>query len=187
MEHALRQYGITPPIYDHPDELTEMTGRRIWKVKMGDLTKETLPIFIKPVREKAAQGIVVRTWDDIKGYKGIEPDEWICCSEPVSFISEWRCFVRYGDILGIRHYNGDPKVYCDMSIIERATELYTSAPAAYALDVGMTDDGRTLLVEVNDGYAVGCYGLPNVLYAKFLTARWAELVGIVDPLDDRKL
>lgn len=43
-----------------------------------------------------------------------------------------------------------------------------------------TDDGRTLLVEVNDGYALGCYGLQHNLYAKLLAARWAELVGVPD-------
>lgn len=40
--------------------------------------------------------------------------------------------------------------------------------------------GRALLVEVNDGYALGCYGLQRNLYAKLLSARWAQLVGVPD-------
>ena len=44
----------------------------------------------------------------------------------------------------------------------------------------MTGDGRTLLVEINDGYSRGCYGLPPNLYAQLLSARWAELVGTED-------
>lgn len=44
----------------------------------------------------------------------------------------------------------------------------------------MTDDGRTLLIEVNDGYSLGCYGLFYIDYAKLLAARWAELTGTED-------
>lgn len=44
----------------------------------------------------------------------------------------------------------------------------------------VTDDGRTLLIEVNDGYALGCYGLFYIDYAKLLSARWAELTGTED-------
>ena len=36
---------------------------------------------------------------------------------------------------------------------------------------------------MNDGYSIGCYGLNDVLYAKFLYARWAELTGTVDECD----
>jgi len=41
-------------------------------------------------------------------------------------------------------------------------------------------DGSTLLVEVNGGYIPGSYGLQRGLYAKLLSARWAELVGVPD-------
>ena len=44
----------------------------------------------------------------------------------------------------------------------------------------ITDDNRTLLIEVNDGYALGCYGLFYIDYAKLLSARWAELTGTED-------
>lgn len=54
------------------------------------------------------------------------------------------------------------------------------APAGYAADFGVTGDGRTLLVEINDGYPLGCYGLQHNLYAQLLSARWAELVGTED-------
>lgn len=48
------------------------------------------------------------------------------------------------------------------------------------MDFGLTDDGRTLMIEVNDGYALGCYGLLYVNYAKLLSARWAELTNTKD-------
>ena len=49
-------------------------------------------------------------------------------------------------------------------------------PAACSMDVCCTRDGRTLLVELNDAYALGCYGLPKIAYAKFISARWSELL-----------
>ena len=112
----------------------------------------------------------------------MDPDTEIICSDVVRFISEWRCFVRYGEILGIRYYNGDQNAECDATIIERAVHEFSGAPVAYVLDFGVTDDGRTLLVEMNEGMAIGCYGLQDELYAKFLLARWMEIIEMKDPL-----
>ena len=67
------------------------------------------------------------------------------------------------------------------SVIENAVRDYKDIPAGCSLDFGVTDDGRTLLIEMNDGLALGCYGLPDEEYAKLLLARWAELNGTKDP------
>ena len=48
------------------------------------------------------------------------------------------------------------------------------------MDFGVTADGRTLMIEVNDGYSLGCYGLLYLDYAKLLSARWAELTDTYD-------
>lgn len=114
-------------------------------------------------------------------YSKLPAETEIICSEVIDFVSEWRCFVRYGEILDIRFYNGDPNKEYERKIIEASISDYEEAPAAYSLDFGVTTDGRTLLIEMNDGFAIGCYGLNEELYAKFLTARWAELVGVEDP------
>ena len=51
---------------------------------------------------------------------------------------------------------------------------------ACSMDICYTRDGRTLLVELNDAYSLGCYGLPGVLYAKLISARWSQLLGRED-------
>ena len=51
------------------------------------------------------------------------------------------------------------------------------------MDFGVTDRGETRLVEVNDGFSLGCYGLEPILYARLLCARWSELVGVADECD----
>ena len=83
----------------------------------------------------------------------------------------------------MRPYRGDWHYQYDPSVLDFAIKKYRSAPAGYAMDFGVTEDGRTLLVEVNDGYALGCYGADPIQYAKLLSARWCELVGIHDECD----
>jgi hypothetical protein len=39
----------------------------------------------------------------------------------------------------------------------------------------VTDTGRTLLIETNDGYSLGHGGLVADVYAQLLRARWTEL------------
>lgn len=184
MGHVLNENGVSAGEFNYPDELSEYWGRRIWSVTVADLKKEPLPVFIKPVEEKAAKGIVVRSWEDAFEYEHLAPDAEILCSEVVNFISEWRCFVYYGKIVGIQFYFGDKDAECDRSVIENAVNDYKSIPTGCSLDFGVTDDGRTLLIEMNDGLALGCYGLPDEEYAKLLTARWTELNDTKDPFKE---
>ena len=103
-----------------------------------------------------------------------EEDIDLYCSPVVDFESEYRVFVRYGQILDVKHYWGNPLVFPDSKVIQNAIEDYSSAPDAYGIDFGVTKDGRTLLIEVNDAWALGCYGLAAHTYAKFLLTRWAQ-------------
>lgn len=178
----LYDFGIITPEMDYPDELHKYLGRKIWKAKMNDINNspESWPVFIKPFEDKQFTGVVVRSTKDLIGcgIQGVNQD--IYCSEIVDFVAEWRCFVRYGRILSVRPYKGDWRKHYDHKVIECAVKEFTTAPAGYAIDFGLTSDGRTLLIEVNDGYALGCYGLFYIDYAKLLSARWAELTGTED-------
>ena len=146
---------------DYPDELQKYLGRKIWQTKMNEVNNnpDCWPVFVKPLEDKQFTGVVVRSPKDLIGcgIQGVNQD--VYCSEIVKFEAEWRCFVRYGHILSVRPYKGDWRKHYDYKEIENAVKEFTSAPAGYAIDFGLTDDGRTLLIEVNDGYALGCYGL----------------------------
>lgn len=182
VRHRLMELGISTPEMDYPEELHAFLGRKIWQTKMSRVTDhpECWPVFVKPVEDKKFTGIVVRSPHDLIGCGtcGEDPDAF--CSEVVNFCAEWRCFVRYGRILDVRPYKGDWRLHYDPSVIEQAVRCFSSAPQGYAMDFGLTDDGRTLLIEVNDGYALGCYGLFYLDYAKLLSARWAELTRTED-------
>lgn len=181
----LEEYGISLPSLDYPDELRAYLGREIWHTTIDRILADRVrrPVFVKPVREKRFTGIVLRTADDCPKLSYCSENEPVICSEVVDFQREWRVFVRYGKVLDVRPYFGDWRQQYDSAVIQRAISDFTSAPAAYAMDFGVTSDGRTLLVEVNDGYAVGSYGLSALDYARFLSARWCELVGIRDECD----
>jgi hypothetical protein len=184
---ALLKLGITPPEErNYPEELQQFLGRKIWKSQINYIAKhpELWNIFIKPTIEtKKFTGRIITSPKDLIGCGDERVDTEIWCSEPVKFLAEWRCFVRYNEILDVRSYHGDWAVHYDSDVIKAAVAAFISAPASYAIDFGLTDTGKTLLVEVNDGYSVGAYGLFSTEYARFLSARWAQMTGSKDYCD----
>ena len=181
MHQALAFLQIPIPVpFDYPDSLHEFFGRKIYPSTISRISgnPELWKVFIKPRGTlKSFTGRVVRSTADLMGTSNYEADTPIWVSEPVHFIAEWRTFVRYGEVLGVRQYKGDWRKNYDHRIIENAVIAFTDAPKAYALDFGLTADGRLLIVEANEGYSIGSYGLFYVDYAKLLETRWCELTG----------
>lgn len=183
MNHVFTEMNIILPNFNYPDELCKYLGRKIWVTSLKELYNEKLPIFIKPNEEKAAKALLLSDYEQLDKYRHLEEDAEIICSDIIDIKSEWRCFIRYGRIIGIQHYNGDSEIEPDIRIIESAINDYSDMPRAFSLDFGITKDGNTVLIEMNDGVAIGCYGLDEVEYAKFLYSRWAEIVGVNDIFD----
>jgi hypothetical protein len=181
---ALKHLGKTcPETLDYPTLLRFFLGRKIWEFTISqiDVDKTKWNVFIKPKGfSKKFVGRVVEGLADLRGTAEQQYDVPIWISETVKFEREWRVFIRYGNILDIRPYKGNWKKQYDASVIEQAVAAYEDAPNGYAMDFGVTQDGRTLLVEVNDGYSLGAYGLFYLDYAKLLSARWAQLAGTTD-------
>lgn len=178
----LNDFGITAPEMDYPDEIKSYIGRKIWKSNINAINAnpDLWPVFVKPVEDKKFTGVVVRSARDLIGCGSCYENAEVICSEIVNFVAEWRVFVRYGNIIDVRPYKGDWRIHYDPKIIESCVKQFSSAPKGYGIDFGVTDDGRTLMIEVNDGYALGSYGLQYVDYAKLLSARWAELTKTKD-------
>lgn len=175
---ALDKIGVPrPPSLDYPEPLEPFLGRRVWKTTLKealDRTEEKL--FVKSVHQKLLTGFAFtgKFRDKIK-MAGIPDDEPMWLSDAKTFVSEYRCFVLRGEVLDARHYKGDWGVAPDRKVVEAAVAAWPAAPVAYTLDVGVTDEGQTLLVEVNDGFAMGPYGLLPNYYAQMLEARWEEM------------
>ena len=184
---ALKYLGVDPtPVSTYPEVLHQYLGRKLWTSTIDRIasTPELWPVFVKPRDDsKKFTGVLVRGTGDLLGCGDPSRDTPVWCSNPVNFISEWRCFVRYGGILDVRPYKGKWRSHFDPRIIEEAVESWREKPRGCALDFGFDAQGRTLLVEVNDGFALGAYGLPPLLYARLLSARWSELTGAKDFCD----
>lgn len=180
---ALEKLGIKLEPLDYPDELIPFLGRKIWKSTLFTITShpEDWHVFVKPVEDiKRFHGTVLdKSGDLIKLGGGLEDIE-VWCSEKVRFISEWRLWVLHNEIVGLSPYKGRWDIFPDTDVLRKAVAAYQHGPAAYALDFGICDDGRTLLVEVSDGYSLASFGLAPQLYMKILAARWEELTKSVE-------
>lgn len=180
----LQQLGIEHGYeIEYPATLRPFLKRKVWQSTLQEIIQqEQLNLFIKPVQTKLFKGKVIRRFGDFIGLK-YEEEVPVWCSEVVELVTEWRCFVRYGQLLDVRRYTGRWDSQIDTSVVEAAIEAYTNQPAAYGLDFGVDAHGEHYLVEVNDGHSLGTYGTWPISYAKFISARWAELTKTDDLLN----
>lgn len=175
-----------PCLGDLPAPVRAFAGRCVWDATLREVRAivgrepERLPLHVKPHRSKAFKGTVVGAFRDLIPSAHIDDAEPVLVQEVVPFISEWRAVILRGDLLNVAHYHGDPLRFPDPAPIRAGLEAFEGRPAAFAMDWGVTSDGRTLLVEVNDGYALGNYGLRGTDYCEVLIARWHELMGVSD-------
>jgi hypothetical protein len=181
----LKRLGIENPLndIDYPSELTNYLGRKVWASTIEDLfdNQQNWNVFIKPKNDtKKFVGKVVKEYKDFIGLVDKNNPTEIWCSEIVNFKTEWRCFIRYNSILDIRQYKGLWDSKLDLNIIQNAVDDFKNSPNAYALDFGIDEHNKMKLVEVNDGHSLGSYGISSTNYAKFLSARWAELTKTKD-------
>ena len=178
VRHALKLVGSKDPeMIDYPDELSDFYGRRIWKSTLGQIRQDDVEnIFIKPISQKLFAGHVRSNIGYLTQTAPFENDLEIWCSEPVSFISEYRTYVSNEEIVGLEFYKGDFLIFPDISVIYSCIELMKPKYKTYSLDVGITSSGQTLVVEVNDAFSLGSYGLPDITYARMLETRWLEIV-----------
>lgn len=182
---VFKKLGITPPApLDIPEELYKYCGRKILSGRLEEFLISPItkyPLFVKPADHgKLFNGQVVSCKEELDMFKHCHElgvNIKIIASEPVRFVSEYRSFVLEGKILDCRKYAGDFKVIPDFKVIESAVEDYKNSPAAYAIDFGVTDDGRTLLVECNDAYSLGPYGFDSLNLTRMFILRWKELLG----------
>lgn len=174
--------GKIIPDLSYPESLKDFLGRKIWMDSYQRIVQEQeFNIFIKPAFEnKLFTGRLIKGMKDIIDIGYQKKDIQIWCSEPTKFICEARCFVKYGEIIDVRNYKGTWKAKLDDQIIEQALKQYEDQPNGFAMDFGKTESGKTILVEVNDGYSLGAYGLFPIDYAKLLSARWTQIMETED-------
>jgi ATP-grasp domain, R2K clade family 3 len=180
VHRALKKLGRPIPMnVDYPKCLEHTLHRNIRRGFLGEVRASMVPVFVKPVQQKEFTGMVWYGRAEDRRKIVTQPDDvevWI--SERVTFRAEYRSFILNDVVLDVRRYKGDWSLAPDRRVVEDAVAtlaLQKQAPRAYSLDWGIDDQGRTLLVEMNDSFALGHYGLHPVLYARMLSARWYEM------------
>ncbi len=190
VHEALRALRKTVPApLDYPSSLAKYLDREHKLSTMGEVRKSRHAVFVKPVAHKTFTGLVYQN-SDARARRAVvtvpsDSPVWVC-DRVLPPMSEYRVFVLGGEIVGVKHYKGDWGLAPQRAVVEAAVGDYSGAPAAYSLDFGafMTDScdkwtpdyHSTVLIEANDAFALGCYGLDSVTYARMISARWEELV-----------
>lgn len=162
---------VPDPIISRSEELY---GPQMTIQDWIDLEEEHFPLFIKPADQtKAFTGF--GAYDKataeffMEGYEGR-----VICKELVEYFSEWRAYVQDEKILKICHYLGDPLQFPDPAIIKLALEE-KRPEKCYSIDFGITKE-KTYVIEMNDAWAIGNYGLAPYDYFQFLKKRWVQII-----------
>ena len=188
------KFGVEPSIPDYPDVLKPFLGRKIWKDTINSISRSEEKwsggYFVKPVRNKVFTGKIISSISDLVGCGNYSEDYDVLVSEPLDICAEWRCFILYDEIVDVRPYGilldrnrKSYKFHYDSNVLDSMLEAFIKwdeRPIACSMDICVAKDGQTLLVEINDAYALGCYGLASIFYAKLISARWSELLGVKD-------
>lgn len=177
--------GIQTPKYiGYPECLNEFYGRTIKRTRFGKITANDLPIFIKPIYDvKLFTGFVLEKSTTLHNigmyYSNINPNTAVYTSEVIDIVSEYRVFVHKNQIVGIKHYSGDFLTFPKHSSIYKMIDSYKDeAPISYTLDVGIVtniDSEKTIIIEINDFWAIGGYGLDGKTYCRMLIDRFQEI------------
>lgn len=174
-------YSIPKSNY-YPECLQKFLHRNVWRGSVSEVRGLILaerPIFAKSLDWKKLTG---KVFDPISGWNELEPLDgnmqlWL--SDPVTFLSEYRVYVRDFQVIASTWYWGDDSVDIDMSVIENAISVLKddkNAPCAFAIDWGRLSTGQVALIEMNDGWSIGAYsGISSKEYFDFLTSRWREI------------
>jgi len=182
VESAMRQIGmLVPKANNLPDELFNYFGRSVTKTTLGAVRAQwqnSTPnnCFLKPLnRNKQFPAIALFDADDLAVVDSHSDTTGVIVSDYVLFESEWRVFVVNSEIIGLSHYQGNCFVFPSAGTIRSAIQDFSNAPAGYGIDFGVLSNGKTVLVEANEGYSLGSYSLNSVDYSRLIEARWVEI------------
>ncbi|MBR4083112.1 MAG: ATP-grasp domain-containing protein [Lachnospiraceae bacterium] len=185
-----KKFGKEPHIDDYPANFERFLGRKVWIDTIDSIStheeKWSAGYFVKPVRSKAFTGKIISGINDLIGCGNCYENYEVLVSEALNIKAEWRCFIMYDEMIDVRPYGLllDPErksflYHYDENVLQDMLNEFKNIenrPAACSMDICVTAEGKTLLMEFNDAYALGHYGLAPILYAKLISARWSQIL-----------
>lgn len=175
----LNSINKLPKPIDYPQSNLHLLGREISFSKMRDVLEKYKmsrePIFIKPVKTKLFDGSVLNSENRLSYFEPYIKQD-VIISPVVEIISEWRAYVHKGKLVDCKCYCKDFKISPDYEFIEMNIKAYRDSPIAYTIDIGVLENGNNIVVEFNDFWSIGSYGIYSDKYAEMLIDRWFEIV-----------
>lgn len=135
-------------------------------------------LFIKPIEIKLFTGLILDGMQ-YSCLSNLSPETKVMAYQPFSskIISEWRLYVHNDKLIDARNYSGEfiisPNYEYAMTVIANNKGKF---PCAYTVDVAILEGGENVVVEFNDMWAIGNYGIPNDIYLRALRDRYFQIV-----------
>ena len=148
------------------------------EMKLRDF-KYQYPVFIKPKSIKAFTGFVVDDYSKSM-LNTLDKELDIIIQQVINLDSEWRFYVFRNKIVDIRHYSGR----MDINLIGAVNNFnklddstFKNFPETFVMDIGFYNDSDSYtIIEFNDMWAIGNYGIPNDLYVRMLKDRYFDII-----------
>ena len=187
---------IEPPLDLLAQLPTELLCRPVRFGRLSELRYLEGPIFVKPADpvHKVFDAGVYRAVRDVRGREPIPADTPILAAAPVEWTSEFRCFIREGQIEAWSPYLsfGRPvwKPRCApatpeslVAFCERLIHaMDRHLPPAFVVDIGVLEDGRWAVVEFNPAWCAAILGADpaRVLNVVQRAALWKRTASVDD-------
>jgi hypothetical protein len=135
-------------------------------------------LFIKPFDIKLFTGFVL---DDMvhTEMENIPKTTEVMAYEPFNspILSEWRIYVLNHKISDSHNYSGDIIISPNYDYVNSVIkDNLCTFPSSYTIDIGILEDKTNVVVEFNDMWAIGNYGVPNNIYLRMLRTRYFEII-----------
>lgn len=170
-------YGIETLI---PERIPEnvLKKYKYWDRKIFfDVSEDKLEDFWNNMNHK--KGLFVKSYSKVKcsyadvyeDLDSIPYDSSYVLSEVISLKSEYRVFVFNKMIMDVRYYCGDKFCIPDKSVIRDIVDKIGNDIPSYTLDVAITLDGKTVIMEIHNFISCGLYGAEIPIYMYFAAYR----------------
>lgn len=195
MKLIFRQLKCTPEIITFPEPFynANLLQRYVWTTSIGNVieminSNTSRTLYVKPATEVKSFDCMKINKNTLHSLMHLEPNTDVIVSNPFNhkIVAEYRCYINNSVIEDIRLYTGDPLQYINnISKIVFAISNYKNAPTAYTIDIAILENGSIAVIELNDFWSIGSYGLEPELYSIMLENRYKEITNKIILTDNQ--
>lgn len=168
-----------PHMGEVPEEAIPLAGRKIERMTLKEALKDRRYHFIKPIptRQKMFTGFVYNEPMDLLNVAQYDDNEEVLVSPKMNIITEHRVYVYDREVSDSKRYKGSFRTMPDISIADKLLEVWPAHKASsFSIDLGLDSEGnKTFVVECNDAFSLGFYGIATDLAAAMLVNRWEQI------------